>query len=296
LFQVVARAAGVLPAQRLEQMRGFYTDQPRELVDLLLARHELRNLVTVLRGCAHGSPVEEVLAALVPVGRLTEPVVELAAQADLPAAVGLLVRHRSAGPAATELLAAVGDFQLHADQAALETDLARGHARWLAATLDRLGPAAAALRDLVAREVDETNLLTALRHRGAVMAGELPGGTPAPAPLEGGRLFAATLVRLAEAVDPGGAAATLARTEPAWQTPLQHWLEHGDLASLATDLEACRLADTVRLFATGDPLSIAIPAAYTAAVTLEARNLRLIAAGAADQLAPASVRQRLLAA
>ena len=295
--QAASRAAGALAALRLEQMRGFYTGQPGELVDLLLARYDLHNLVVVLRGCACGSKIDEVLAALVPVGRLTGPVVsELAAQPDLPAAVELLVRHRLARPAAAELRAAVRDFELHADQAALEADVARAHARRVTAALDRFGRTAGALRDIVAREADETNLLAALRHRVALMAGELPGGTPAPAPLEGGRLGAAALATLAEAVDPGGAAAALARIQPAWRAPLQRWLEHGDLARLATDLETRRALNTVRLFATGDPLGIAIPAAYTAAVELEARNLRLIAAAAAGRVEPASVRQRLLAA
>ena len=61
-------------AGSLEQMRSFYSGRARLLVDALLSRFDVQNVISVLRARSRpDTSVEEALAALTPVGRLLEP-------------------------------------------------------------------------------------------------------------------------------------------------------------------------------------------------------------------------------
>ena len=57
-------------ARALGELRAFYEGRARELVDLLLSRFDLHNLLALLRGRVRGQPAEQVLANVFPLGAL----------------------------------------------------------------------------------------------------------------------------------------------------------------------------------------------------------------------------------
>jgi V/A-type H+/Na+-transporting ATPase subunit C len=79
-------------ARALEGLRAFYEGSARELVDLLLSRFDLHNLLTLVRGRVRGQAAEEVLANVLPLGALGgAPAQEIASQPELARTVDLLV-------------------------------------------------------------------------------------------------------------------------------------------------------------------------------------------------------------
>ena len=64
--------------------------------------------------------------------------------------------------------------------------------------------------------------------------------------------------------------------------------------SLERELERRRIADAAALFASGDPLAIDVPLAFTAAKLAEARNLRLLGEAAVRGIPSDLVRRELL--
>ena len=57
-------------ARSLGDLHAFYEERTGELVDLLLSRFDLQNLLALLRGLARGRSPEQVLADIVPLGAL----------------------------------------------------------------------------------------------------------------------------------------------------------------------------------------------------------------------------------
>lgn len=290
-------------ARALDEMRRFYTGPARELVDLLLARWDLRNLLTLLRGQAARAPADEVLAYVVPLGGIDDASArEVARQQEFAAAVQLLGAWRLPTPAhARSLVAAWPEYERTGDLAALEGELVRVHAEHVAAALDRLGDDTGPLRDAHVREVDARNLLAALRLRQALAAGETDDSGPElerRAALAGGKLSRATRVAVLRAAAPEDVATALAR-DPAgapWIEALGRWVRGGDLVALEDELDARLLREAVALFHRGDPLSVAIPVAYAAAKEAEARNVRVLGEAALRGADLALARSRLLLA
>jgi vacuolar-type H+-ATPase subunit C/Vma6 len=79
-----------------------------------------------------------------------------------------------------------------------------------------------------------------------------------------------------------------------WQAPLDGWVASGDLHALQRAFERATIADAIALFVTGDPLAIDIPLAFTTAVQVEARNLRLLGEAAVRGITPDVVRAELI--
>jgi vacuolar-type H+-ATPase subunit C/Vma6 len=287
-------------ARMLSELRGFYTGTARELVDLLLSSWDVRNLVTLLRGQAARAPVEEVVPLVIPIGRLDEASArEVARQPEFAAAVQLLVAWRLPTPDDAQALAAAWPaYERSADLAALEHALTAARAARVTAALAQMGVEAEPLRAALRMEADDRNLLIALRLREATGGEEpgrpgaeqlfLPGGSVA-----GETLAAATVGPLRQ--DIAVAIGTLRGMERL-RGPLDRWTASGDLGALQGDVEAARARGRIGLFATGDPLSIAIPIAFVAAVETEARNIRLLGEGAVAGTDPIEIRPQLVTA
>ena len=79
-------------AGSLEQMRSFYSGRAGLLVDALLSRFDVQNVISVLRARSRpDTSVEETLAALTPVGWLLEPLArEILRPRELAGVVDLL--------------------------------------------------------------------------------------------------------------------------------------------------------------------------------------------------------------
>ena len=280
----------------LEEMRAFYAERARELVDLLLSRFDIQNIVSVLRAkagaeqTAEGAPV-----ALAAVGWLVEPLAgELLRQRELAGAVDLLARSTPDRDQAHVLRAAFSEYERTEDLAALERAVVADHAARSSATLAAAGRPASTLLRFTRREIDERNLLAALRLRDA-LAGGAAAAPPEDTLLPGGSAPPAAFEAAVHAPAPTAVAGALARVGgEAWRAPLARWAATGDLTALERELERRRIADAAALFASGDPLAIDVPLAFTAAKLAEARNLRLLGEAAVRGIPSDVVRRELL--
>ena len=280
-------ALGRRLARSLGDLREFYEGRSRELVDLLLSRFDLHNLLTLLRGRARDQIPEQVLANVVPLGVLGGAAgQEIARQQELARVIDLLVSWRLPDPAAARALAgAWPEYERTEDLAALEHVLTEHPARHLDEALRVAGPSADSLRELVAREYDAINVLVVLRLRFALQLDELADLPPALGAgrfLAGGSIGEGALEDALHQATRGEAVAKLvaaARRED-WRMPLQRIAAGGDLPTLQRELEVSRVRWAVGLFLRGDTLSFDVPIAFTVAEENEVRNLRLLAEGA----------------
>jgi V/A-type H+-transporting ATPase subunit C len=288
-------------AHRLDELRAFYEERSSELVDLLLSRFDLHNLLALLRGRVRGQPPEQVLANIVPLGALGGAAgQEIARQPQLARAVDLLVSWRLPDPTGARALAdAWPEYERTEDLAALEHTLTARHARYLGEALRAAGASADSLRELVAREHDAVNVLVVLRLRFALQLDEISDLPPAPGPgrfLAGGRIAEDALEdALRQPTRPDAVAKLVeAARRGDWRAPLQRIASGGDLPTLQRELEVSRIRWAVGLFLRGDPLSFDVPIAFTVAQENEVRNLRLIGEGVAGGWPAAALRAQLI--
>jgi V/A-type H+/Na+-transporting ATPase subunit C len=299
--RVVREALRQHVARLLREMRSFYEGRARELVDLLLARFDLHNLLVLLRGLARGHTAEQIVGCVVPLGSLGDGAArEIARQAQLVAAIDRLVTWRLPDPETARALASAWPaFERTEDLAALEGAVAAAHAANVQRALLQAGSSANPLRELLAREADAANTLIALRLRSALQREELSRLPPPPDAgrwLAGGALSEHVLevvLRLPARGDAATALATGAR-ERSWNAPLERFAANGDLAALQQALEADRVRWAYALFLRGQQLGIDIPIAYTVSLENETRNLRRVTEAAAIGLPAESVRPQLL--
>ena len=281
-------------SRSLEEMRSFYAERARRLVDLLLSRFDVHNVLAVLRAQAVTQrPADD---ALVRVGWLVEPLVgEILRQNELAGAVDQLARSTPDREQAGALRAAFGEYEVTEDLAALERAVVTDHAVRTAATLSAAGPDAGTLLRFARRGIDERNLLIALRLRDALASGAETEPPPSATRLPGGSVPLAAFEAVLSAPAPAAVVGQLGRFgEGRWQPPLQRWAASGDLSALERELERRRIADEAALFVVGDPLAIDVPVAFTAAKHTEARNLRLLGEASARGVDAEIVRRELL--
>jgi V/A-type H+/Na+-transporting ATPase subunit C len=285
------RTIGSHLSRSLEEMRSFYADRARRLVDALLSRFDLHNVLAVLRAKAGMQrPADD---ALVRVGWLVEPLAgEILRENKLAAAVDLLARSTPDREQAGALRAAFREYEITEDLAALERTVVTDHLARTVAGLQAAGPDAATLLRFAQRAIDERNLLVALRLRDALASGAETEPPPSATRLEGGSIPLAAFEQALAA--PTAAAVVGGLADAGWQPPLQRWAANGDLTALERDLERRCIADAASLFTTGDPLAIDVPIAFTAAKESEARNLRLLGEASVRGIDAEDVRRELL--
>jgi V/A-type H+-transporting ATPase subunit C len=304
--EVLPRARGLVALHRalsanlcriLPAVAGFYSGPARRAVDLLLARWDLHNVLTIVRGQASGAPAEDVLPLLVPVGALDAVAAgELVRQPGVRPAIELMAAWGAPTPElARAALGALPEYEQTGTPAAIELRLVRAYARALHRELQAEPAEAGALGPILVEEIDRRNLLGALRLREARLGAE-PIPTPEDLFLPGGRLDARSLATLTS-IDTGPEVqGRLRRLEiPGWwEDALDRWAGDGDLPSLERDLETAAVLRAVSLFWRGDPLGPDIPVAFVTAKENEVRNLRLLGHGAAWGIDPEKLREELV--
>jgi V/A-type H+-transporting ATPase subunit C len=281
----------------LEEMRGFYAGRARELVDLMLSRFDVENVVLMLRALAGKQrPADEALGALWPVGWLVEPLaLEVLRRPELARAVDLLVRKTPDAEQARALRAALSEYERTENLAALEQTVLSGHAKHVTATLASAGPEARTLLRFARRAIDERNLLVALRLRDVRTSDAAVEATPQRTLLPGGSVPVVRLEAAVRAPAPAAVIESLPRIAGrGWPAALERWAANGDLAVLERNLDRGRIADAAALFRLGDPLTLDVPIAFIAAKQTEARNLRLLGEASARGIHPDVVRRELL--
>ena len=113
-LQRAAPGDPVPTGRSLEEMRSFYAGRARELVDVLLSRFDVQNVVSVLRARAHpADPVDDALAALVAgrAGSSNRSRSEMLRQRELAGVVDLLARRTPDREQAGALRAAFGEYE-----------------------------------------------------------------------------------------------------------------------------------------------------------------------------------------
>jgi vacuolar-type H+-ATPase subunit C/Vma6 len=281
----------------LEEMRGFYADRARELVDLMLSRFDIENVVLMLRaGAGRQRAADEALGALLPVGWLVEPLArEILRGPELARAVDLLAGRMPDTEQTGALRAALSEYERTGNLAALEQTVLSGHAAHVTTTLASAGPEARTLLRFARRAIDERNLLVAVRLRDARASGAAADLTPERTLLPGGSVPVAPFAAAVRVPAPAAVIGSLPHSaDSAWQAPLERWAASGDLTALERDLERRRIADAAALFRIGDPLTLDVPIAFTAVKQSEARNLRLLGEASARGIHPEVVRRELL--
>lgn len=272
--------------RQFRDLRSFYTEETADEVRPLLDRWDVRNLVVVLRGQVARLAAPLVDTLLVPVGSLRASLLDrLAAQPGLRAAIDLMVAWSvPTRRTARELAARLPVFEQSGDPAVLEEVLHRH-------LFTESG--APEVRDSIARETDESNILAALRLRRARLAGETLAGFPW---LEGGRFPEARLEDIIHANDPEVAAALITGGPhlPAWEGAVEQWVAGQDLAALEAALRAIRWRHEISQFRLGDPLGAAVPVGFAAAKQGEAHDVRLLARTIVHQLPVEPVQSRLV--
>lgn len=269
-------------AETLSRITRFFSGNPQRLWKILIARWQVFNIKTILRGVANNVPADEILDALVPVGDLQESDFRrLAQQTSVRAVVDLLATWNH--PLARQLLAAFPRYAETGNLAQLE--LALDRARYAAAfkELDELDDSEAEkLRALLEHEVDATNILILLRLCAASLSSArlvrdygsasaeaflIKGGGPTTA-----RLFAykdlPTLEQLVRDLQNSPLGGALARGQA-------RYAEKQSVSAFEDEIETQLMQQRVALFHK-DPLSIGIAVAYLAALVAEVRNLRLV--------------------
>ncbi|MBI5649958.1 MAG: V-type ATPase subunit [Chloroflexi bacterium] len=285
-------------ADTLARITTFFRDTPQHLWKILIARWEIFNIKTILRGQQHHIPADQVLAALIPAGDLRESDFHrLAQQTSVRAVVDLLATWNHA--CARALLDAMPRYAEHTDLAELELALDRARYNIAFKELAPLDDANAEIVRAVLRdEIDATNILTTLRLSAASSARLVErygNASPAPLLIAGGGSAAQFLIaqkeipsveQIARALRDTLFGDALARAATRYETTRA-------LAAFEDELET-QLARQQIAFFKRDPLSIGIAIAYLAARVNEIRNLRVIGRGKAGEWTRDAIEKELL--
>ena len=262
-------------------LRRFFDGRARELIELLIARWDLFNLIAILRGQARGVAAEEILSVLVPAGVLTETELrELVKQPTIQASSELMLAWRLpfAGAVAEALRLSGGDL------ASVESRL---HQIRFRDALSRLGTETndAMVREMLETEIDVANLsllirLSPLRRRTAATAPSSSSVEMREMLIPSGSLPLYLLAELAQAADVEAMIGRLADAPygHALRQRLEQSRQSGDATVLERALEKLLALKGIRMFHR-DPLTIGVATGYLWAKTTEVANLRFIAQG-----------------
>ena len=175
---------------------------PGQLVALMLLRYDLANIKAIARAKHAGRGADATQEALFPAGKLKPAVLDVLAEASDMAAVGQALLSTGT-PLRSSFVRAAAQYQSDGDLYALEVALDRSYYRSVFNLLKRVSAPSGFVRHL-RREVDATNLRTALKLRGQVVDGLMF--------VEGGREITRSLFESVVIVVSSGGLAVLAGT------------------------------------------------------------------------------------
>lgn len=249
---------------------------PGQLMELLLLRYDRENIKTIARAKHAGKEVEEILGSLFPAGPLKPAVLEeVAAAPDMAAAAQALMVTRT--PLKTDFAKAAVRYQSDGDLYALELAIDRAYYRVLMQRVRRANAPTSFVRHIV-REIDATNLRTALKLRGSTAGTEelfIPGG----------REIDRSLFEGLRGDDSRTALQSLAGTT---------FAEVAETESLAQAEQHVRaILDASARSASSDPLGPGVVVRYLRLKEAEVARLRLLARGTFYQVPREALRKEL---
>jgi V/A-type H+/Na+-transporting ATPase subunit C len=285
-LRVVLEGCRLHLAHTLHTIRGFFDEDDAHLIHALLARYDLHNIKTILRGQQADAPPEEILAALIPAGALDDTALRaLLHESHTPTMIELL---RAWNVQYAKLTRAAFQAWRDADDwAQFETTLDGSFYTML---LDQLGDGKndRYVREFIVREIDTANVLTALRLRSADVGEAEPTLTQRFLP--GGQVARSWLLDLIRQSRDDLALQMLRQSRFAEQLGA---LDRLDVAGAQRALDR-HLVQWGQGFWGRDPLSIAPAIAYITAKRAEVMNVRLIGQGVALGLHRAEIERELI--
>ena len=238
----------------------FSDGQPEELISLLLLRYDLYNIKAIARAKHAGRDAEDVQAVFFPAGQLKPAVLEtVAAAPDMAGVAQALLMTPT--PLRSAFARAAQQYQSDGDLYGLELALDRAYYRLTLERAKEVGAPADFVRYL-RREIDATNLRTALKLRGSdASADELF--------VSGGKEISREMFS-AVASDSSG-------TQSLSTTSFAEVAETDSLSAAEEAIRSALSRSAKRL--ASDPLSIGVVANYLRMKEAEAAKLRLLARG-----------------
>jgi len=265
--------------------------EPRRLIALQVNRWDVANVLALIRGKASGAGPQELFAAVLPIGELSEVQLgELSAEIDVVNLADALPTWKHAF--AFALRRVIRECTDKDDMAALESALYRGWFQWALSQLTVGDPRQDCARESFRRQIDLVNVQAALQ----LVRDRARGGAPEnAAPIPGGKLpwgllaelgACDTLVTAFEMLGGTYFAAGIARGI----------LAYGQAQSLAVMerfLESVVIEHGCRLFRQ-DVLSAAVPLGYLWRKYSELVNLRLLARGIRYGMPANAIREGMI--
>ena len=271
-------------AQTLARITKFFDGAPLRLWQMLIARWQVFNVKTILRGQAHHVAASEMLDALILAGDLKESdYSRLAQQTSVRATVDLLATWHH--PFARPLLEAMPRYAERGDLAELELALDRARYALAFKQLANIDDENAEMvRATLDAEIDAVNLLTVIRLSewggGARLSQRYGSAAPAPLLIKGGRSVSQKLFAHKEV--PAIDALVRELSDSEFRDALAHGLaryaETKSVGAFEDEIDAQLARQNLACFHR-DPLSIGIAIAYLTALVNETRNLRVIGRG-----------------
>jgi vacuolar-type H+-ATPase subunit C/Vma6 len=260
---------GAVGRRLRDLLRGVpecYVGTAHSVVGILLARHDLRDVLALLRGARTGQPAPARLAAVMGVGALDVHAAAELAATDGPTTILRLAAQHLPDPITARALPPAWDrYELNSDEDEFEATIASSAADGWTAELKRVGRAARPVLDLVRAESDRVNLVAILRDTTGNLPHLLPFGL-------------LTLPALLAAR--GGDHTRVLAARPNWREALAPHSRQAELPTLEWDLDVTLWRQAVRDLRRGDPLGADVPVGYVVAAECEARAVRLLLAGA----------------
>lgn len=268
-------------ARTVGSLRRFFDDRPRQLVEVLISRWDLFNLIAILRGQARGVAAEEILNVLVPAGALTETELrELVKQPTIQASSEMMLSWRLpfAGALAEALRRSGGDL------GRVESRL---HQIGFRDALSGLGSDTndSLVREMIETEIDVANLsllirLSTMRDQRTALETQSTSADASEMLINGGRLSPRLLAELGRAAGIEAMIGLLEGTPyaRALRRRVEQYRQSGDTAALERALEELLALKGIGMFHR-DPLTIGVAIGYVWAKSTEVANLRFIVEG-----------------
>jgi V/A-type H+-transporting ATPase subunit C len=275
------------------RIKDFFIGRPEEMVDDLLARWDLYNLKTLIRGMRALIPKAEISRNLVPIGSLDLVTLEeIINQPDLRASLDTIVMFSLQWriPYGRAITAHLSDYLREHDLSILELALDKFHYEKITELLKGGDANNALVREVVTMEVDSINITTLMRICGLELEESkaedyfIPGGSIATA-----RDFA----RVMELGQPERVYEALCTKTP-YRDPLEKaWKDFDERGENAFEDEMEKHMIRTCLKMSKDPLGIGVIIEYMWKKYLEITNLRIIVRGKSIGLLESQIRKEI---
>ncbi len=289
---IIDRALNRNLARNLCHIREFISGHPQDLLSAALARWDLYNLKSILRGKRGLVPNSEISRILVPAGDLDLTTLEeIATQPDIRSAVDLIVTFSASWkiPYGRALSRKMGEYLRDHDLSILERSLDSFHYGWVPRLIRGNDINAQLVRKMIQIEVDTTNIITALRTRGL----EMPQNQATEFYLAGGMLSESQfkdLMGLREREDIVQTSMLSFYRQPLI-AGMNSYEEKGDVA-FTDELERFLIRKCLAM--NSDPLSIGIIISYMWRKYMELVNLRVIIRGKNIGLIGSQIKKEMI--